>query len=141
MKAIFFLVSPDEAPGLHLRVLAQIATRLESDGFMEEWCGAPSEQKLKETLLHHERYLAIRVQPGAPSGELIGKIMADFALPEDTLVAMVHRRGRTVAPHGRMTLEEGDRLTVIGDTAGIAELRDHYGGEGESLDYPPPSET
>ena len=139
VRAIFFLISPDDAPGLHLRVLAQIATRLESDGFMDDWCNAPNEQKLKETLLHHERYVAIRVQADAPSGDLIGTVLADFGLPEDTLVAMIHRDGRTVAPHGRMTLQERDRLTIIGGTEGIAQLRDRYGGEGESLDYTPPT--
>jgi len=136
VHAIFFLISPEAMPGLHLRVLAQIATRLETEGFMDRWCGAANEQKLKETLLHQERYLALRVQPQAPSGGLIGTVLADFELPDDTLVAMIHRDGRTVAPHGRMVLQDRDRLTLIGATAGIAELRDRYGGEGESLDYP-----
>ncbi|MEM1108371.1 MAG: amino acid permease [Planctomycetota bacterium] len=135
VRAIFFLISPDDAPGLHLRVLAQIATRLESEGFMESWCQAPNEQKLKETLLHHERYVAIRLQHHAPSAELIGTVLADLALPDDTLVAMIHRDGQTVAPHGRMILQLNDRLTVIGATEGIATLRDRFGGEGESLDY------
>lgn len=141
VRAIFFLISPEEAPGLHLRVLAQIATRLESDGFMDKWCSAPNEQKLKETLLHHERYLAIRIQPNAPSSDLIGTVMADLALPDDTLVAMIHRDGHTVAPHGRMILQQHDRLTIIGAAPGIAQLRDRYGGEGESLDYVEPTPT
>ncbi|MEM9418678.1 MAG: amino acid permease [Planctomycetota bacterium] len=139
VRAIFFLISPDDAPGLHLRVLAQIATRLESEGFMDDWCNAPNEQKLKETLLHHERYVAIRIQSNAPSGSLIGTVLADFDLPDDTLVAMIHRDGRTVAPHGRMTLQEQDRLTIIGATEGIATLRDRFGGDGESLDYIAPN--
>ena len=47
VNAIFFLVSPEKDPTQHLRILAQIAGRVEEDGFEQEWMNAEDEQDLK----------------------------------------------------------------------------------------------
>ena len=53
--AMLFLVSPEENPGQHLRILAHIANRIDDVAFMEAWRSAADEQQLKEILLHRER--------------------------------------------------------------------------------------
>ena len=126
VRAIFFLISPEENPGLHLRLLAQIATKLESEGFMEAWCSARDEQAVKETLLHDERFLALRLRRNAPTAELIGRRVDDLDLPENTLVSLVTREGATFLPSGGSSLRDGDRLTIIGDKPGIAKVVERF---------------
>lgn len=124
--AIFFLVSPEDNPGQHLRILAQIAGRLENEGFTDEWRRARDEQKLKECLLRDERYLALRIRASGRSSELKGMRLRDVKWPEGTLVAMVRREGQVFAPRGSTVLQEGDRLTIIGEPEGIAEVYSRY---------------
>lgn len=126
IHAVFLLVSPEEDPGQHLRILAQIAGRLENEGFLELWDSARDEQQLKERLLRDERYLALRVRASGPSAELLGKALRDITWPEGTLVTMVRRDGQIFAPRGSTTLQENDRVTIIGDPRGIAELYSRY---------------
>ncbi|MEJ2507116.1 MAG: amino acid permease, partial [Ignavibacteriaceae bacterium] len=57
--AVFFLVSPEKDPTQHLRILAQIAGRVEDDSFEEEWTSAKDEQELKEALIHEDRCLSL----------------------------------------------------------------------------------
>ena len=124
--ALFFLVSPEADPGMHLRVLAHIAGRIEQDDFLEAWKQAKHEQELKEILLRDERYLSMKVRSDVATGPLIGKKLAEVDLPNDTLVALMHRNGMTITPRGTTVIQEGDRLTLIGQPQGIAKLRERF---------------
>jgi amino acid transporter/mannitol/fructose-specific phosphotransferase system IIA component (Ntr-type) len=124
--ALFFLVSPEADPGLHLRILAQLASRIDQDGFMSEWLAANTEQKLKEALIREERMLVLRLSGDGPATDLIGSRLRDVGLPDGTLIAMIRRGGELIIPRGATALEEGDRLTVIGRAEGIGELRRTY---------------
>jgi amino acid transporter/mannitol/fructose-specific phosphotransferase system IIA component (Ntr-type) len=124
--AIFFLASPEEDPGQHLRILAQIAGRIDDDAFMEQWQDAHSEQELKETLLRDERYVSLHLREGSAGSELIDHPISDLALPEGCLVALIRRHEFTFVPRGDATLKNHDRLTIIGDPEGINELYRKY---------------
>lgn len=122
VKAIFFLVSPEKDPTQHLRILAQIAGRVEEEGFADEWLNAKDDQELKEALIHEDRSLSLLIVPENSSKELIGKALKDIKFPEGCLVAILRRSGQTIIPKGNTILEEGDRLTIIGDPKGMSEL-------------------
>ena len=124
--ALFFLVSPEADPGLHLRILAQLATRIDEKDFMSGWLSANTEQKLKEALIRDERMLALKLFEGGAASGLIGLRLREVALPQGTLIAMIRRAGELVIPSGATSLADGDRLTVIGRTEGISELRQRY---------------
>ncbi len=128
VHAVFFLVSPDDNPGQHLRILAQVAGRVDDDDFMPAWMACEGEQELKEVLLRDERYLSLRLVPEARSGELIGRSLRDVSMPDGCLVALVRRGRESIVPRGRTMLQAGDRLTIIGEPAGIQELSDRYVG-------------
>lgn len=49
--ALFFLVSPEAHPGRHLHLLAEIASRIDADGFQDAWRAAEGEQAIKTVLL------------------------------------------------------------------------------------------
>jgi APA family basic amino acid/polyamine antiporter len=126
VNAIFFLISPEDNPSQHLRLLAQIAGRVDDEDFMKEWYKAKSEQELKETLLHNERFLSVVINKEESSSELVNKYLKEISLPEDVLIAMISRDDNIIIPKGDTCLRDGDRLTIIGNPKSIAILRKKY---------------
>jgi len=126
IQAVFFLVSGEHDAGRHLRILAQLAGRIEADGFMEEWLEDRNDQELKETLLRDDRFLSLQVASGRKTEALIGKALNELRLPEGTLVALIRRYGETLVPRGRTVLRESDRLTIIGSPGSIRAVATQY---------------
>jgi len=126
VNAIFFLVSPEKNPTQHLRILAQIAGRVEEETFYEEWKSAKDDQEIKEVLLHEDRCLSIIVDGTTHTAPLLNKQLKEISFPEGCLVAMLRRSGQTIIPKGNTLLMEGDRLTIIGDPKGMIELKKQY---------------
>lgn len=126
VRALVFLVSPDDSARRHLHILASLAERVDEEGFMETWLAATSEQELKEAVLHAERFLSVHVGRSGPGASLAGHEIREISFVSGALIAMVHRGGEVLVPGGRMRLEEGDRLTVVGDPHAIRELRERF---------------
>ena len=126
IHAVFFLVSGEHDAGRHLRILAQLAGRIEADGFMEEWLEDRNDQELKETLLRDDRFLSLQLVSGQKTEALIGKALNELQMPEGTLVALIRRYGETLVPRGRTVLREGDRLTIIGSPGSISAVANTY---------------
>ncbi|MCG6960244.1 amino acid permease [bacterium BMS3Abin03] len=124
--AVFFLVSPEKDPTQHLRILAQIAGRVEDDSFEEEWTSAKDEQELKEALIHEDRCLSLSVNRENETASLIDKSFKEIKFPRGCLVAMLRRQGQTIIPTGSTKIMEGDRLTIIGDPKSMNELKKDY---------------
>ena len=132
VQAVFFLVSPLDNPGQHLRILAQIAGRVDKEDFMEAWLSAPNHQKLKEAILRDDRLLTLTLEAGTPSAILIGRSLKDILLPEGTLIALVRRGPDVVIPRGATELKRGDRLTIIGEPAGLDALGKRFKQQAQS---------
>ena len=126
VQAVFFLMSPLDDPGQHLRLLAQIAGRVDKEDFMEAWLSASNDQELKEAILRDDRLLTLTLKPGTPSASLIGRALRDIPMPEGTLIALVRRGPKVVIPRGATVLESGDRLTIIGEPAGLGTLGERF---------------
>ena len=127
IRAVFFLVSGEADPGQHLRVLAQLAGRVEDPDFMAQWLGGRHEQELKETLLRDDRFMSLKLRTEAATEPLIGRPIRDLALPPGCLIALIRRYGEMIVPQGRTVLREGDRLTIIGAPAGLKEVEQRFG--------------
>ena len=126
VEAIFFLISPKENPGQHLRILAQIARLVDGDSFKEEWQSAADDVQLKEVLLMQENFLFISLKSDAKSAELIGKSLKEVHLPPGNLIPVIRRGKTNIIPRGDTVLEEGDRLTVLGEPDYLKEMRSKY---------------
>lgn len=126
VNAVFFLVSSEKNPTQHLRILAQIAGRVEEEGFANEWLNAKDDQELKEALIHEDRSLSLLIERKTSGKDLIGKALKDVRFPEGCLVAILRRSGQTIIPKGNTVLEDGDRLTIIGDPKGMNELKKRF---------------
>lgn len=123
VHTLFFLISPESDPGQHLRILAQIAGRVDDDSFERAWRVARGEQELKEVLLRNERYVVLLLTREGPFGEWVGSELKELSLPGTSLVALIEREGDVLFPHGSTVFMEGDRVTVIGEPMDIDQLR------------------
>ncbi|MDA3843135.1 MAG: amino acid permease [Candidatus Kapabacteria bacterium] len=124
--AVFFLISPESDPSRHLRLLAGIAERVEDENFLDEWFKAKGESQLKELLMHDDHFEYIIVGKSNKSEMLINLKLRDLHTPKGCLVAYLRRDEKVIIPNGSTILEKGDRLTVIGETAGLNILRNMY---------------
>ncbi len=125
VNAIFFLVSPDNDPGQHLRILAQIASHVDRK-FLNRWLDAENEQELKEILLRDDHFISLVLRENSKTAVFINHEVRDLALPEGCLITLIHREGNIIVPHGRTLLHADDRLTIIGYPDGIQELYEMY---------------
>ncbi len=128
VHAVYFLVSPEANPTQHLRILAQIAGRVEEESFESEWHDAKDEQEIKEALIHEDRCLSLVISNETAAKVLINKPLMEIRFPEGCLVAMLRREGQTIIPKGSTVILEGDRLTIIGDPKSMAEIKKEYEG-------------
>lgn len=119
IRALFFLVSPEDDPAQHLRLLAQIADRVDDEGFMDEWLAAEGPVALRELLLRDGHFVTLSVIAGSPSAAWIGQSVDAIEIPDGALAAILHRQGHGFVPSGDTRLEEGDRLTIIGHPRAI----------------------
>ena len=122
VKTLFFLVSPESNPGQHLRILAQIAGRVDEDSFQQDWIQAADEQELKEVMLRNDRSLTVNVSDKEAASWRSSRVM-DLGLPGSCLVALVQRDGEVEFPRGSTRFRDGDRVTVIGEPGDIKTLR------------------
>ena len=127
--AFFFLVSPNDNPGQHLRILAQIAGCVDDENFMLEWLSARDEQELRETLLREEHFISLRLRSNSSTVVFIGKELRELHIPEGSLITSIRRKGKLIIPRGHTVLEENDRLTIIGDMKGIQQLYEQFESE------------
>ena len=123
---VFFLVSPQDNPSQHLRILAQIAERVDDESFAYDWEHARDEHEIKEVLIKDDSYLNVYVDQDNKASVLINKSLKDVPFVEGCLVALIHRGDRAFVPTGKTVVFEGDRLVIIGDSQGITELREKY---------------
>ncbi|MEM7227468.1 MAG: amino acid permease [Planctomycetota bacterium] len=127
VHAIFFLVSPESDPALHLRILAQIAGRVDEPSFADAWRDARDEHEIREVLLRDDRFVTLVADPNSRTSDMVGKFVRDLGLPEGTLVAVIRRAGSVLIPRGSTRIEAGDRVTIIGVPEDIQQLHEQYG--------------
>ena len=126
LRAIFFLISAEENPGQHLRLLAHLAGRVEDDEFFDEWVAAKDDQDLREVLLRNERYVSLVVASGEKCADWVNKPVKEIGLAPGSLVAVIRRQGQTFIPTGSSVIEENDRLTIIGHPDEINRIYGQY---------------
>jgi APA family basic amino acid/polyamine antiporter len=124
---LFFLVSPLHDPGQHLRLLAQIAERVDHPDFRPQWLGAPSEAAIRDLLLAHEHYLNLFIGTNAETQALVGRQLQQLRFPTGTLVATVTRAGNSFIPDGKTEIHKNDDLMIIGEAQAIKRLRKEFG--------------
>jgi amino acid transporter/mannitol/fructose-specific phosphotransferase system IIA component (Ntr-type) len=126
IRALFFLVSPEQDPAQHLRILARIAERVEEESFSRDWILACNEHLLRQSLLQDDHFLSLVLNSSDATGELIGIPINAAQIPKGCLVAMLHRDGHSFVPNGSTVLRPYDQITVIGSQDGFANLKQRF---------------
>lgn len=122
VRAVLFLVSPEDDAGLHLRLLGYLATRVDDSSFLGHWMAARGPAELRESLLREERFLTLDVAASPGTATWAGKAIREIRLPTGSLVALVRREGHGIIPRGDTVLQAGDQLTIIGEPEVIRRL-------------------
>jgi amino acid transporter/mannitol/fructose-specific phosphotransferase system IIA component (Ntr-type) len=126
IRIFFFLVNPPSESRQQLRMLSRLIDIIEREDFVEEIFDHKSHRKIKEYLLHNERYFTLRLLPNTRQADLIGKKLKDAKFPAGVLVALIERDSETFPPHGDTVLQEHDVLTLIGDPKSVSQLLQDY---------------
>jgi len=126
LHAVIFLVSPEENPGQHLRLLAGVAGRADDRDFMDRWLSAEEPAAFREILSHEDRLVTLHLTERGPSASLVGRELKSVEWPKNTLVALVRRGDEILIPSGALTFAAGDRLSIVGEAGGIREVRNRY---------------
>ncbi len=121
--ALFILISPKEDPGQHLRFLAELANRAESIDFAGDWRNLGNQEDIRNRFVRSGEVAELRI---TTESETIGKRIRDIQMNEKCLIALITREGSMIVPHGDTTIEQGDKLTVIGEEAAVEELVDYF---------------
>lgn len=132
VHALFFLASRDDDPGLHLRLLAELAEQLDQPDFLIRWQSAETEQQLKALVLRKDHQLRVTLAADSPANELIGKRVRELELPAGVDVALLRRENQTLEAHADTLLQEGDELLLIGDPAALRKLAERWTAPEES---------
>ncbi len=124
--AIFFLVGSEDNPKRHLRILAQIAERIERDSFLPDWLKATEPSELRRILLRRDNVLFIHLTTESAYSHLIGKTVMEIQFPHDVLLAMIERNLSVVIPKGDTALMKDDNLTIIGDPTSLLKFQKQF---------------
>ena len=117
-------MSPTRPLGAHLRSVAQIATTADTPAFLEDWVACKNETEMRSLLLRDERFLQLTVHEGGGAGAYIGRSLRDLGFPAGALLALVHRNDEAFVPTSEDVVQDGDRLTIIGNPDAIEALRE-----------------
>ncbi len=126
VMGIFFLVSPENNPTQHLRILAKIAGRVDDDDFAVKWENAKDEHELQEALLYDEQFLSLTINKNSITKELIDLPVRSIKMPEGCLITTIRRSGKAIVPKGNTIIKNNDLLIIMGETDGITKLRETY---------------
>lgn len=122
LYAVLCLVSPREQTNVHLRLLAQLASRVDDPCFVREWLDAEDEGALKTILLRREHFLEVCVEEGGPTRQLADRRVREIDMPEGAIVALIRRENTTRVPTPSTVMRQGDHVIFIGNPEAIEDL-------------------
>ncbi|MDA1028676.1 MAG: TrkA C-terminal domain-containing protein [Bacteroidetes bacterium] len=102
--------------------------RVDGESFPQDWTFAKGERGLKEALLKEEHFLYVSVKTGKKSEPLLGMSLKEVHLPSGNLIPVIRRDGQNIIPRGDTVLQEGERLTILGEPEFLKEFRKKYRG-------------
>lgn len=123
--ALILLVTPEEEPGLDIRLVGHLGEIVRSDSFAARWTDADTERELREILVSDQHFAHFTVGENRFFDDKIGRKIGSIALPGECLIAIIYRGRDLIIPHGDTELEAGDELSVIGNPEDIQALLSH----------------
>ncbi|HLW57278.1 MAG TPA: potassium/proton antiporter [Bacteriovoracaceae bacterium] len=72
-----------------------------------------------------DNMVSVLVPPGSA---IVGKAVVDLKLPEDLLIVLIEREGKTVIPRGATEIYENDKLYVLSEEPGLKLMKNKIAG-------------
>jgi amino acid transporter/mannitol/fructose-specific phosphotransferase system IIA component (Ntr-type) len=124
IHAVLCLLGPEHQAGAHLRLLAQLASRIDDPNFKRDWLDAGDEASLKTLLLRSEHFYDVEIQTQGPTRKLLGQRVREVDLPEGAIIALIRRNDTSRMPTDSTVIQSGDHLVFIGNPDAIEELHE-----------------
>ena len=112
--AFFFLVSPVDNPSQHLRLLAGLASRIDSLNFPKKWLEISDHEEIKEHIMRKDSYFVIEVGQNT-SFDWSGKNWGEVSIPGKSYPLWLKRMDQRVELFPETLIQNGDRITFIGN--------------------------
>lgn len=119
---MILLVSGNDKPGQHFRIIAELAKRIEDESFMAACRHIESHQRLKELLLHDAGFLELFIGEHSSTETLVDTKIAALELPPGAFIAGLRRNGTLFEPRGETRLKRHDTVIFIGEPKAIDHL-------------------
>ena len=123
VHTLMFLLSPRKPAGLDMRIAGHLAEIVQGEGFDRRWLCAQSESELTDVLVRDDHFLHVPVMEVPSLATQVGKRLADLELPEDCLLALVERDGKTLIAGPDIVLAKRDIVALVGEPEVIDTLR------------------
>lgn len=119
---LFILISPKDQPQQHLRFLAELANRAEGVNFAGKWRKLQDDDDIRNCFIRSGEVAEVTLESETFSGTRI----RDIRMHESCLIALITRNDEMIVPHGHTTLEQGDKLTIIGKEDAVESLVNQF---------------
>jgi len=125
IEGFIFVVDDERSSARLLDLVSQLTAATHQSGFGRAWRQAQDAQGLGRALAQDVR--AVTIQLDGDRTELVGRRVADAALPAGSLVALIRRAGVTIVPDGDEYLEDGDQVTFLVEASAVDEVKEQVG--------------
>jgi len=123
VHTLMFLLCPPRPAGLDMRISGHLAEIVQGEGFDRRWLAAQSEAELTDVLVRDDHFLHVPVTDLPTLAAQIGTRLADLDLPDDCLVALIERDGKTLIAGPDIVLAKRDIIALVGEPDVIEGLR------------------
>ncbi len=123
IHTVMVLLCPPKPAGLDMRIAGHVAEIVQGEGFTRRWLCAQTEADLTDVLVRDDHFLHLPISQLPGLTEQIGKAIRDVELPDDVLIALVERDGKTIIATPALELAEKDHVALIGEPDALETLR------------------
>ncbi|MGK7389432.1 MAG: amino acid permease [Candidatus Cyclobacteriaceae bacterium M2_1C_046] len=123
LEGLILLSGNESNKNMHLRFLSQLANLIDQEDFLEKWCAAKDKTDLKECFLEEEKHLVFELKKNEPTEEFIDK-KVKYTSMDGCRILYIYRGENLLLAENNLKLEEGDRITVIGEKDNIKQLKE-----------------
>ncbi|RDV14551.1 amino acid permease [Pontibacter diazotrophicus] len=126
-KGLIVLVDDEQSSDRLMGLLSRLNAVIRHNDFPEAWKKAEAPEELKSAFLEQGvRAMTISVDGSGPTASLDGCKVQNVELPEGSLMALIYRQGKLLVPHKDMTLQKGDKITLVADCDAVPQLTERF---------------
>jgi amino acid transporter len=123
VHTVMVLLCPPKPAGLDMRIAGHVAEIVQGEGFTRRWLCAQTEADLTDVLVRDDHFLHVPISTLPTLAGQVGRAIRDVELPDDVLIALVERDGKTIIATPALELALDDHVALIGEPEALEALR------------------